>query len=41
MIKKLKSGRTGRRRNLGTYANKAGAVERERQVQYLKRRGGG
>lgn len=49
MIKKLRSGqyrlysrkvdpRTGRRRNLGTYPSKEGAIRRERQVQFFKRR---
>jgi hypothetical protein len=48
MIRKLKSGqyrlysrkknpRTGRRRNLGTLATRAGAEKHERAVQYFKR----
>jgi hypothetical protein len=48
MIRKLKSGqyrlysrkkdpRTGRRRNLGTFATRAEAEKRERAVQYFKR----
>ncbi|HYV18877.1 MAG TPA: hypothetical protein VFC25_07595 [Verrucomicrobiae bacterium] len=50
MIRKLRSGgyrlssrkkdpRTGKRRNLGTFRTRAGAVKRERQVQFFKRRG--
>jgi hypothetical protein len=48
MIRKLKSGsfrlysrkldeRTGKRRNLGTFATRAEAERHERQVQYFKR----
>lgn len=48
MIRKLKSGefrlysskkdsKTGRRRNLGTFATRAGAEKHERAVQYFKR----
>ena len=48
MIRKLKSGhyrlysrksdpRTGRRRNLGTFASRAAAQKHERAVQYFKR----
>jgi hypothetical protein len=48
MIRKLKSGeyrlysrkknpKTGRRRNLGTFATRAAAVKHERAVQYFKR----
>ncbi len=50
MIKKLKSGkyrlysrkpdpRTGKRRNLGTFATRAKAEKHERAVQFFKRRG--
>ena len=50
MIRKLKSGkyrlysrkkdaRTGRRRNLGTFASRAAAMKHERAVQFFKRRG--
>jgi hypothetical protein len=50
MIRKLKSGeyrlyarktdpRTGRRRNLGTFATRAAAQKHERAVQYFKRHG--
>jgi hypothetical protein len=50
MIEKLKSGkyrlysrkrdpRTGRRRNLGTFATRAAAERRERAVQFFKHRG--
>jgi hypothetical protein len=50
MIRKLKSGkyrlyarkkdaRTGRRRNLGTFATRAAALKHEREVQFFKRRG--
>lgn len=48
MIRKLKSGwrlysrkidlKTGRRRNLGTFATRAAAEKHEREVQYFKRR---
>lgn len=49
MIRKLKSGeyrlysrkadpRTGRRRNLGTFASRKAAEKHEREVQYFKRR---
>jgi hypothetical protein len=52
MIRKLKSGRyrlysrkvnprTGRRRNLGTFATRAAAEKHERAVQFFKRRGYG
>jgi hypothetical protein len=48
MIRKLKSGKyrlysrkrnpkTGRRRNLGTFATRAAAEKHERAVQYFKR----
>ena len=50
MIRKLKSGeyrlysrkknpKTGRRRNLGTFKTRAAAEQRERAVQFFKRRG--
>jgi hypothetical protein len=50
MIRKLKSGeyrlysrkknpKTGRRRNLGTFASRATAEKHERAVQFFKRRG--
>jgi hypothetical protein len=50
MIRKLPDGRyrlysrkkdpkTGRRRNLGTFAIRAAAVKHERAVQFFKRRG--
>ena len=50
MIRKLKSGRhrlysrkinpkTGKRRNLGTFANRGAALRHERAVQFFKRRG--
>jgi hypothetical protein len=32
-----KNPKTGRRRNLGTFASRAGAAEHERAVQYFKR----
>ena len=49
MIRKLKSGqyrlysrkvdaKTGRRRNLGTFASRAAAEKHERAVQFFKRR---
>jgi len=52
MIRKLKSGeyrlysrkidpRTGRRRNLGTFATREAAEQHERQIQFFKRRAGG
>lgn len=48
MIRKLKSGeyrlysrkkdaRTGKRRNLGTFATRATAEKHEREIQYFKR----
>ena len=48
MIRKLKSGeyrlysrkkdaKTGKRKNLGTFANRADAEKHEREVQYFKR----
>ena len=50
MIRKLKSGKyrlysrkkdpkTGKRRNLGTFATRSAAVRHERAVQFFKRRG--
>jgi len=50
MIRKLESGkyrlysrkvdpRTGRRRNLGTFASRAAAEKHERAVRFFKRRG--
>ena len=50
MIRKLKSGqfrlhsrkrnpKTGKRRNLGTFASRAAAEKHERAVQYFKRGG--
>jgi hypothetical protein len=52
MIRRLKSGqfrlysvkkdpRTGKRRNLGTFENRAAAEKHEREVQFFKRAGGG
>jgi len=49
MIRKLESGqyrlysrkknpKTGRRRNLGTFATRAAAIRHEREVQYFKKR---
>jgi hypothetical protein len=49
MIRKLPSGRyrlysrkvdprTGRRRNLGTFASRAAAEKHEREIQFFKRR---
>jgi hypothetical protein len=48
MIRKLKSGkyrlysrsfdvRTGKRRNLGTFDTREGAMKHEREIQYFKR----
>ena len=50
MIRKLKSGqyrlysrkvdpKTGKRRNLGTFASRDAALKHERAVQYFKRQG--
>lgn len=50
MIRRMRSGlyrlysrkldpRTHRRRNLGTFASKEGALKHEREIQYFKRRG--
>jgi hypothetical protein len=52
MIRKLKNGKyrlysgkidpkTGKRRNLGTFATRAAAEKHEREVQYFKRKGKG
>ena len=52
MIRKLPSGRyrlysesknpkTGKRRNLGTFATRAAAVKHEREVEFFKRRSKG
>jgi hypothetical protein len=52
MIRKLASGKyriysltkdpkTGKRRNLGTFATRAAAERHERAIQYFKRRRGG
>jgi len=49
MIRKLESGqyrlysrkknpKTGRRRNLGTFATRAAAIKHEREVQYFNKR---
>jgi len=51
MIRKLKSGqyrlysrkkdgKTGRRKNLGTFSSREAAEKHERAVQFFKRRGG-
>ncbi|MBN9023177.1 MAG: hypothetical protein J0H08_14015 [Rhizobiales bacterium] len=51
MIRKLASGKyrlysrktdpkTGKRRNLGTFDDRAAAEKHEREVQYFKRKGG-
>ena len=51
MIRKLKSGhyrlysrnkneKTGKRRNLGTFATRDEALRHEREIQFFKRRGG-
>jgi len=51
MIRKLKSGKyrlysrkadakTGKRKNLGTFATKAAAEKHEKAVQFFKRKGG-
>lgn len=48
MIRKLKSGefriysrsinaKTGKRRNLGTFSTREGAMKHEREIQYFKR----
>jgi hypothetical protein len=50
MIRKLKSGefrlysrkinpKTGKRRNLGTFSNRAAAEKHEKEVQFFKRQG--
>jgi hypothetical protein len=52
MIRKLKSGqyrlysrkrdvKTGKRRNLSTFATRAEAEKHEREIQFFKRSGGG
>jgi hypothetical protein len=37
MIRKLKSGETGKRKNLGTFGTREQAEKHEREVQYFKR----
>ena len=39
LYSRKKDPRTGRRRNLGTFATRAAAQKHERAVQYFKRRG--
>ncbi len=50
MIRKLKSGmyriysrstdpKTGKRKNLGTFKTREGAIKHEREIQYFKKRG--
>jgi len=50
MIRKLKTGqyriysrstdsKTGKRRNLGTFETREGALKHEREIQYFKKRG--
>jgi hypothetical protein len=37
LYSRKKNPKTGKRRNLGTFATRAGAVKHERAVQYFKR----
>lgn len=39
LYSKKKNPRTGKRRNLGTFATRAAAEKHERDVQYFKRNG--
>lgn len=39
LFSRKKNPKTGKRRNLGCYPSKAGAMKRERQVQFFKRQG--
>jgi hypothetical protein len=39
LYSRKKDPRTGKRRNLGTFATRAQAVKHERAVQYFKRQG--
>ena len=39
LYSRKKDARTGRRRNLGTFATRAAALEHERAVQFFKRGG--
>ena len=39
LYSRKKDPKTGRRRNLGTFATRAGAERHERAVQFFKRRG--
>lgn len=38
LYSRKKSPRTGRRRNLGTFRNRAAAMRHEREIQFFKRR---
>jgi len=40
LYSRKKDPKTGRRRNLGTFASRAAAERHERAVQFFKRRGG-
>ena len=37
LYSRKKNPKTGKRRNLGTFASKAAALQHEREVQYFKR----
>jgi hypothetical protein len=39
LYSRKKNPKTGRRRNLGTFATRAAALQHERAVQFFKRRG--
>ncbi|HVR86710.1 MAG TPA: hypothetical protein VMU54_20465 [Planctomycetota bacterium] len=39
LYSRIRSPKTGKRRNLGTFASLAAAQKHEREVQYFKRRG--
>jgi hypothetical protein len=37
LYSRKKNSRTGKRRNLGTFANRRAALKHEREIQYFKR----
>jgi hypothetical protein len=39
LYSRSKNPKTGKRRNLGTFTTREGAVQHEREIQFFKRRG--
>ena len=39
LYSRKKNPKTGKRRNLGTFPNRAAAMQHEREIQFFKRRG--